>query len=85
VALNLSPSRHDQSAVKEAIMPAEAKLSVERLAARIECVERLNRALCFVVALALVISVAALTVAHFSRANTVAAERFAVLKDKTDG
>jgi hypothetical protein len=45
----------------------------------------LNRALCFVVALALVISVAALTVAHFSRANTVAAERFAVLKDTTDG
>jgi len=61
-------------------MPPETRISVETLAARIERVERLNRALFFVVALALVIGGAALTAAHLSHSKTVAAERFALVK-----
>jgi hypothetical protein len=66
-------------------MPPETRISVATLAALIERVERLNRALFLVVAIALLIGGAALTVAHFSRSNTIAAERFAVLDAKSDG
>ena len=65
-------------------MPPETRISVQKLAARIERVERLNRALFLVVAIALVIGGAALAIRHFSQANTAAAEPFAALNANGD-
>jgi hypothetical protein len=78
--MNLSWSRHDQKASEEGTMPAETRISVATLAARIKRVERLNRALFLVVAIALVIGGAALTIRYFSQPNSAAAERFAALE-----
>jgi hypothetical protein len=65
-------------------MPPETRISVQKLAARIERVELLNRALFLVVAIALVIGGAALAIRHFSQANTAAAEPFAALNANGD-
>lgn len=65
-------------------MPPETRISVQKLAARIERVERLNRALFLVVAIALVIGGAALAIWHFSQSNTAAAEPFATLNASGD-
>ena len=55
-------------------MPAETRISVATLAARIKRVERLNRALFLGVAIALVIGGAALTIRHFSQPNAAVVE-----------
>jgi hypothetical protein len=77
--VNLSWSRHDKKASEEGTMPAETRISVATLAARVKRVERLNCALFLVVAIMLVIGGAALTIRHFWQPNTAAAERFAAL------
>ena len=65
-------------------MPPAARISVQKLAARIERVERLNRALFLVVAISLVIGGAALAIRHFSQPNAAAAEPFAALNANGD-
>jgi hypothetical protein len=82
--VNLFLLRHDQKASEEGTMPAETRISVATLAARIKRVERLNRALFLVVAIALAIGGAALTIRYFSQPNAAAAERFAALEANGD-
>jgi hypothetical protein len=75
-SLNLRLARRDQTpAARRTIMSAEAKVSIERLRARIARLESANRTLCvvvsFVVALFLISTGAALMAPHFLRANAV--------------
>jgi hypothetical protein len=68
-------------------MTTQETSTIEKLAARLDFVERWNRALRIIVVMGLVITGAAVTVAHFSqpnRANFVATQRFAVQNDKDE-
>jgi hypothetical protein len=59
-------------------MTANETFTIEKLAARLDLVERWNRALRIIVVMGLVIAGAALTIRHFDQPNLVAAKGFVV-------